>query len=38
MVNRGTATPCHYLIVDNDNSQLGYEDIIKLTYNLTYDY
>lgn len=37
-VNRGTATPSLYQIIDNDNSKILMEDIITITYNLTYDY
>ena len=37
-VNQGTATPTHYLIIYNDKSDIGFSDIIKITYHMTFDY
>ena len=37
-VRQGTATPTHYLIIYNDRSNIGFSEIIKITYHMTFDY
>ena len=37
-VTQGTATPTHYMIIYNKKSDIGFSDVISITYHMTFDY